>query len=64
MRFIKRAVANFVSDQLLIFLGMAGIITLVKRPTANIEYLLKQWQMICATMSIDIFASRGAVPPS
>lgn len=38
---IERAVANPVTGQLLIFLGMAGIITLVKGPTANIEYLLK-----------------------
>lgn len=60
--FVECTVANFVSDQILIFLGIAGIITLVKGPTANIEYFLKQWQTICATMSIDIFAPGGAVP--
>jgi len=52
------------SDQIIVFLGMAGLMTLAKevRATgnnANHEYLAKRWQALCATIGIeDIIATR------
>ncbi|KMQ82739.1 nucleocapsid [Lasius niger] len=64
---LKNSIESPLSDQLLVFLGMAGVMTLVKEvrttgPTANTEYLTKRWQAICATMGIrDEFAAGGRV---
>lgn len=55
------------SDQLLVFLGMAGIMCLVKQvrntgPAANVDYLQKRWQAICSAMGIaNIFAAGGEI---
>ncbi|KMQ82686.1 nucleoprotein [Lasius niger] len=64
---LRKSIESHLSDQLLVFLGMAGVMTLVKEvrstgPTANTEYLTKRWQAICATMGIrDEFAAGGKV---
>lgn len=53
------------SDQIIVFLGMAGLMTLAKevRSTgnnANHEYLAKRWQALCATIGLeDIIATRA-----
>lgn len=55
------------SDQLLTFLGMAGITVMVKEvrgtgATANPEYLQKRWKALCATTGIaDMFEAGGGI---
>lgn len=51
---IRSVMTNPLSDQLLIFIGMSGLMTLAKevkktQPEANIEYLKLRWKALCAT---------------
>lgn len=55
---LQKATDSPYSDQTIAFLGMAGLITLVKctSPTVNQKDLLKIWQKICVRTQIpDIF---------
>lgn len=61
---LERARSSPNTGQAIVFMGMAGLMTLAKdvRSTgtnANNEYLAKRWQALCATIDIeDIFATR------
>lgn len=62
---VQRARASPMTDQVLIFYGMAGLATLVKEirttgPAANTDYLLKRLQAICATNGITNIFAPGA----
>jgi len=53
----RRACNEPMSNQILAFLGMSGLMTLAKEiriagPTANTKYLLNSWQELCATLQI------------
>lgn len=61
---VEAAEQSVHSDQILIFLGMAGLMVLGKEVrlsgnNANYKYLSKRWQALCATEKIeDIFTTR------
>lgn len=68
-REVTAARANPLSDQMLIFMGMSGLMTLAKevkksQPGSNIEYLKLRWKALCATTQISNMWEQGTIPNS
>lgn len=66
---LKQAEASPISDQLIIFMGMAGLMTLVKEikltsPNANYEYFRKRWHALCAKARIPDMIKQGKLSTS
>ncbi|XP_077262072.1 uncharacterized protein LOC143897343 [Temnothorax americanus] len=53
------------SDQILVFLGMAGLMTIAKKlgsdMDANSEYLINRWQDVCSATEIENIFTSGVV---
>lgn len=59
---LNQAINCELSDQMIIFVGMASLITLgrvrIGESVASLEYFLERWQMLCTKMGTeDVFAS-------
>lgn len=65
-REVTNAKANPLSDQVLMFMDMAGLMTFVKeikkiQPGTNIEYLKLRWKALCATTQISNMWEQGTI---
>jgi len=54
---LRSVQASVVSDHIIVFIGMAGLMTFAKKyalvhPDNNNKFLQKRWQIVCATASI------------